>query len=332
MIDLYDHILGGLIGVAVGDAFGMPSEMWSQRHIRQHFGWITDFLPGPDDNLISRGLRRGEVTDDTMNTVFVVDMLAETQGLVDPMRFISKLRQWAYQTPKSSAVIGPSTARAFAQLDAGVPISETGKTGTTNGAAMKILPLGLIANLEQVDILIDNVASLCQPTHNTAPAISGAAAIAAAASYALHGQPDIDLLLDYAVAAAVLGKAKGMDIGSPSVAQRIEWGRRLVQQAHDEMTALHDLYDLIGTGLPSVESVPAALSLVYLAKGDPMKCAQYSANIGGDTDTIGAMACGICGTYSGANAFSSQTIQLLEQVNSLSFRHLADVLYNLNMN
>jgi ADP-ribosylglycohydrolase len=328
-VEIYERILGGLIGVAVGDAFGMPSEMWSQERIQKYFGIITDFLPGPKENIISRNLLRGEVTDDTINTMLVVEMLEETNGEVDPIVLVDKIRQWAKETPKSVTVIGPSTSKAFALLDSGVPIEETGKAGTTNGGAMKVLPIGLVADITRIDLMVDEVHKLCMPTHNTVPAISGAAAIAAAAAYAVYGDKDIDKLLDFAKEAAVLGMNRGHDIATPSIARRIELGRTLVKNARNEKMALKDIYDIIGTGLPTTESVPAALSLVYLAKGDPMKCAIYSANIGGDTDTIGAMACGICGAFSGANVFSNTTVNLLENVNKISFKEMAEILYKI---
>lgn len=331
MKEIYERILGGLIGIAVGDAFGMPSEMWSQKKIKEYFGSITDFLPGPKENVISKHLLRGEVTDDTMNTKFVVEMLGERNGKADPLLMIQKIRQWAEETPKSTAVIGPSTAKAFAQLDAGVPMEETGKTGVTNGAAMKILPLGFLGDITRLDLMVDEVCRLCMPTHNTAPAISGASAVAAAGAYAVYGDKDLDQLLDFSKKAAVLGMEKGYDMGTPSIARRIELGRLLVRNGKSEEEILKDIYDIIGTGLPITESVPAALALVYLAKGNPMKCAVYSANIGGDTDTIGAIACGICGAFSGKSAFSEETVHLLEEVNELSFEKLAKTLYDLTV-
>ena len=39
------RILGCLYGQAIGDAMGMPSELWPKRRIINHFGWIERFLP-----------------------------------------------------------------------------------------------------------------------------------------------------------------------------------------------------------------------------------------------------------------------------------------------
>lgn len=325
-MNTYQRILGGLIGIAYGDSFGMPSEMWTREKIKEYFGEIIDFMPGPPENKISNKLVRGEVTDDTINTIFVVEMLSETNGEVDPKLFIDKLRHWSKTCTKSIAVTGPSTAKAFKELDAGVPIEETGKDGITNGAAMKILPVGFIADDMNLDSLIEQVHLLCMPTHNTSAAISGASAIAAAGAYAVLGKNDINEMLDAACKAAILGSKKGYRVSSATIEKRILLGKVIVDNSGNENEAMQAIYDLLGCSVLITESVPAALSLVYLSKGDPILCARYCANIGGDTDTIGAMACGICGALSGGEVFTEETIDLLEKVNKLSFHTLTDML------
>ncbi|OJP54269.1 hypothetical protein BK343_25010 [Escherichia coli] len=49
-----ERILGALYGQALGDAMGMPSELWPRSRVKAHFGWIDRFLPGPgnDSNLL----------------------------------------------------------------------------------------------------------------------------------------------------------------------------------------------------------------------------------------------------------------------------------------
>lgn len=40
-----ERILGALYGQALGDAMGMPSELWPRTRVKAHFGWIDRFLP-----------------------------------------------------------------------------------------------------------------------------------------------------------------------------------------------------------------------------------------------------------------------------------------------
>jgi ADP-ribosylglycohydrolase len=70
-------------------------------------------------------------------------------------------------------------------------------------------------------------------------------------------------------------------------------------------SASEQLYQLIGAGTSTIESVPCAIAMVELAGTDPNRCAILCANLGGDTDTIGAMATAICGALHGVSAIDS---------------------------
>ncbi|WP_073587965.1 ADP-ribosylglycohydrolase family protein [Anaerocolumna xylanovorans] len=323
------RVKGALIGVAYGDAFGMPAEMWPPEKIREKFGKIEKFLPGHPENSISAGLKRGEVTDDTINTILVIEMLAENQGRVDAKLFIQKLKKWIKESSKSQAVVGPSTAKAIELLEKGVPMEETGKMGVTNGAAMKILPIGLKAGITDGGIeeerLIKEVVKLCMPTHYTSPAISAAVAIAAGGAIAVHGERNIGNIYEYMKKMAEKGRHYGNSTGEPSITARMEMGKYFADN-FSVAEALKNIYNYIGTGISSTESIPAAAALFYLAKGNPLLCAEYAANIGGDTDTIGAMACGISGAYSSDGSFGQDIISMLESVNEISFDALTDLL------
>lgn len=318
------RIKGALIGAAYGDAFGMPVEMWTPKKIQCVYGHVKEFLPGHPEHEISKGFVAGEVTDDTENMILVIEMLEENRGRVNPKLFMEKLQGWAQEGTKSKQVIGPSTAAAFQLLKEGVPIEIAGKKGSTNGGAMKILPVGLVYVGKSKEELVGQVAQLCMPTHNTSCAIAGAAAIAAAASKASEGEKNLETILRYSIEVARLGEKKGYGICSASVPRRIEMAIQIAKEPKEPEVILQRIYDFIGTGLAVSESIPSALALVQLSKGEPNLCARYAANIGGDTDTIGAMACGICGAYMGENAFDRKEVQLLEKINQISFEKLTD--------
>ena len=63
--DPKDRILGAFYGQALGDAFGMPSELWPRSRVIEHFGWIDRFLDGPQENDAARFFKAGQFTDDT---------------------------------------------------------------------------------------------------------------------------------------------------------------------------------------------------------------------------------------------------------------------------
>lgn len=330
MEELRNRIKGAFIGIAYGDAFGMPGEMWTPEMIREKLGTVNEFRCGHPDNHISAKLKRGEVTDDTVNSLLVLEMLCANQGKVNAAIFIEKLDRWIRTSDKSAAVVGPSTAKAMELIRSGVPMEETGKNGTTNGGAMKILPVGLAGGMREkpeVKAIVEETAKMCMPTHYTSCAVSAASAIAAGGALAVHGEKNIDSIFTFMQEAAVYGEKYGFAWGGPSVAGRMEMGKYFADH-YPEEDALRAVYTYVGTGISSAESIPAAAALFYLAKGNPELCARYAANIGGDTDTIGAMACGICGAYSGAGAFDPEEVMLLERVNGISFDELADKMIN----
>lgn len=278
---------------------GMPTEWLTPTQIRAHYGTVNTLLPSPDPPILDkpRELAAGQVTDDTENTVFICRMLIATGGQIDKKRYVNALLHWLKTDPASATVTGPSTRRAMTAIEAETPIAEAGKFGTTNGAAMKIAPLGLVRSYHELSSLIASVAEICTPTHNTQVAIQGAAVIAAAVSY-LFENDQVDwadwyaLLLQTATAAAEYGNP----LPTPSLAKRLLFGKQLAETT-DERGFGQALYETLGTGLETIQLVPAAVSLVYKYKGDLTACVQVAANIGGDTDTLGAVCGAICGGY-----------------------------------
>ena len=73
-----NRILGVLYGMAIGDAMGMPPELWSRKRMLEHYGEITDFLDGCPENVISYQYKAGQFTDDTGQALAILDSLMET--------------------------------------------------------------------------------------------------------------------------------------------------------------------------------------------------------------------------------------------------------------
>ncbi|RXD25634.1 ADP-ribosylglycohydrolase family protein, partial [Acinetobacter baumannii] len=55
-------------------------------------------------------------------------------------------------------------------------------------------------------------------------------------------------------------------------------------------------------------------------------CSLLCANLGGDTDTIGAMACAICGAYQGYTALDSSWVELINEANDVNLMEYVDAL------
>ncbi len=319
---LKQKIKGVLIGCAMGDAMGMPTECWSQRQIKNRYpAGVRTYMESPETAVAGRKMQAGSVTDDTINTVMVLNSIVELNGKLDARHYVNKLAEWDKNSEISEYVSGPSTRRALDKIAHGIPIEEAGREGTTNGASMKISPIGIISDYRNMEELIDHVYQICMPTHNTNIALSGACAVAAAVSYALSPSPTMEGLWQAAVQAVQGSQGKGFDYPSPSLLWRMERARKIVKESARD-AAITRLYEEIGTGMETIETIPAVFAVVELANGDPREAAVISANIGGDTDTIGAISAAICGGMK--PEFDPEETAFLERVNHLDFDGLAE--------
>jgi ADP-ribosylglycohydrolase len=303
---------GALVGVAVGDALGMPSQTFDREEIFSSYGRIADFLAPIDDHPVSHGLRAAQVTDDTEQTLLLADLLILGKGKVDAGLWAQALLRWEADVAArgSRDLLGPSSKAALKALLAGVPPSETGKTGTTNGAAMRIVPVG-ICTPPDLPQMLQRVAAACQVTHATGEAIAAAAAVAMVISQGLAGAR-FDEALPLALDAASAGNRMGAPVGERDVAGCIAFALDLAARAGEEELARE-----IGTSVASRASVAAAFGVVRLAKGDPWATALIAANIGDDTDTIGAIATAMAGACAGIEAFPKDKVEQVLRANSL---------------
>ncbi len=320
-----ESVLGVLYGVAYGDAMGMPSEAWSLKKIRQRFGRIETLLPGQDDHFISKGFHAGETTDDTAMTFLVADLLYDSGLKPEPEEFVRRIEAWAESTGKAQFVIGPSTHKAFDQIHAGVPVQEAGKSGTTNGASMRIAPVGIVMDYRNEEAFMDLVVRLSVATHYTDIAISAAAACAACVSSALR-DGDPDKLPEVAMHYADLGMNYGTEIAGPTIRGRLSLALEYSSRYTADTDFEEALYEKLGTSVNSSESIPAALAIAMRCKEDVLRAGVISANIGADTDTIGAVSCAISGALAGAGAYPQEILSQLISQNTFDFEGTAEKL------
>jgi len=183
---------------------------------------------------------------------------------------------------------------------------------------MRVSPLGCLLPARDLSAFIDAVALASSPTHKSDVAISGATVIAWAVSRAIDGA-SWATIRDELPAIARAAQEKRVTTFSASMAARLELALNVVAQGKGVESTMQQIYDLVGTGTSTIESVPAAIALVELAETDPNRCAILCANLGGDTDTIGAMAVAICGALNGIDSIEIALKAELDAVNALDF-------------
>ena len=311
-----DKILGALYGQAIGDAMGMPTELWPIQKIQAKFGKnITTFLDGTEDNDIAINFKAGEYTDDTNQAFAILDALIETDWQPNTKVLVKRIMQWADRVGAwTNNILGPSSKAALTLVKEGKDPSEVTKSALTNGCGMRISPIGTLYTPEQLDDLIQMVYEVTKITHSSDVAISGATMIAGAVTAAVADY-SWDEIIEYSEKA----NNAGFKLGAPTWAahnkERLEIGLSLAKkyEGNDEAFS-RAIYDTVGTGTMISESIPAAVAIAYYAK-DVKKCAIICTNLGGDTDTIGAMATAICGAKNGASAIPEEWKKLIDSKN-----------------
>jgi ADP-ribosylglycohydrolase len=335
---------GALYGLAIGDALGMPTQMLSRDEIAERWGgFLHGFEPAPPGHPIAAGMPAGAVTDDTEQAVLLGRLLVKGNGTVDPRELAEALVSWEQDMAARGSLdlLGPSTKRAVAAVAAGTPVEQAGASGATNGAAMRIAPVGIAVGLPDppdlmppysaamrlgLSPLVDRVVAASMVTHNTGLALAGAAAVAAGVSAGISGA-SIARATTIATAAARLAAGRGHWVAGADVAARIRWAKALVA-GHDPAEAAQLIYRLVGTSLATQESVPAAFAVLAAVPDDPWQACLLAASLGGDSDTIAAMTGAVAGACHGVGAFPPAALAVIDAHN-LGLTALADDLYEL---
>ncbi|HEY4268811.1 MAG TPA: ADP-ribosylglycohydrolase family protein [Galbitalea sp.] len=316
--------IGALFGLAIGDALGMPTQLMSRQAIADRYGSIEWFEPAADDHPLARGMAAASITDDTEQALLLARLLVEGAGHVDPESFAHALVRWedSMRARGSLDLLGPSTKRAVDAVIAGEPATESGRFGTTNGAAMRVTPVGIAVDTTDLEALVDRVVESCLASHNTGVAIAAASAVAGAVSAGIDGA-ESRVAFDTAIAAAELGAARGYWVAAADVAARIRLAIDLAEPADPERS-LTRIYEVIGTSLASQESVPAAFGVLATFPDDPWSAVRAAAALGGDSDTVAAMAGAIGGAIHGVDAYPVEARDTVARVNHLELERVAD--------
>jgi ADP-ribosylglycohydrolase len=325
-VERLDRAKGALYGLGIGDGLGMPTQMLSRRQIVERWGeLLTGFEDAPGGHPIAAGMTAGTVTDDTEQAVLLGWLLVEGDGRAEPGAVAAALLRWEHEMAERGSLdlLGPSTKRALDAIADGTPPAEAGKHGDTNGAAMRITPVGIVAADGNLPGLVDRVQQASIATHNTSVALAGAAAVAAAVSAGIDGA-DVATATAKAIEAAELGAQRGHWTAGADVAARIRWAADLVAGAAPERAA-GLIYTLVGTSLATQESVPAAFAVLSAVPGDPWQACLLAASLGGDCDTIAAMAGAVGGACHGLAAFPASAVRAVDG-NGLRIAQLAEAL------
>ena len=289
MIDKTKKYLGGMIGSALGDAIGELA-----------FGYRKK-----EDLCVQMDrLKELRYTDDTAMSIGLAESLIK-KGCLDQHDLGETFRCNFEREPWRGYASGPPTIFSIVKQSgstyAEVARSLFGGTGSLgNGAAMRIVPLGLFFH-DSPD-LYENACMSAAVTHAHPVGKDGAAAQAQAISAAVKLGPKgafpytgfMDALIDSS--------------RTPQIKEKIRSVRKFINDQSTPSFAAEQL----GQTVAVHESMPFAL-FSFLRHPTSFEDCLFCATLhGGDRDTLGAMACAISGAYLGIEAIPQAWREKLE--------------------
>jgi ADP-ribosyl-[dinitrogen reductase] hydrolase len=278
---LLDRSTGALLGLAIGDALGAPFEGLD----RDSYSRVLDYGSGG-----VHGIARGAWTDDTAMAICLAESLL-ARGRIDERDLLERFLRW-YRTGENAAAgtaIGISektraTLEMFegsGRIDAGADVENAG-----NGAIMRLAPIAIYFRDRPAEARRSAV-DQGRVTHTADAALEATGLFAELLVTALR-TGDRDLVMRPAASAAI--------------------------SDHDRKTR-----DQISSAPRAVDTLEAALWC--LARGSDFESTLIEAvNLGGDSDTIGAVAGQLAGAVFGASAIPARWLDPL-----VSRERLADL-------
>lgn len=322
---------GALAGLALGDALGMPTQAMSPEQIHAVYGRITGLVDGDASQPYAPGMPAGSVTDDTEQALLIASLLVRGRGsssgrvALNAVEFSHALLAWEDSMIRRGSLdlLGPSTKAALERVRAGEDPLTVGGEGTTNGAAMRVTPIGIAMPTADPEAFADAVWSSCQVTHATRQGFQSAALVAAAVSMGIDAarstSPNLRGLLWKAVTYVDSLPKRGAWTPDPDV---VAATRRAMQLASNpSSSSLECLVEQVGTSVASAHAIPMAFAL--LTRDPSPQALLDAANIGGDTDTIGAIAGAILGAALGFEVFVGHGLAQVESVSGLDLPSVA---------
>lgn len=289
-----DQIRGCLYGTALGDALGAPFEGGPLERVTWGMLGIL-------------GRPKYRYSDDTQMTMDLVESIVRCEAVVpdDLARTFARNYTW-------TRGYGPGAAKILKQIRRGTDWEQASRSvyadgSFGNGAAMRASILGLIYEGSELEAAVQAASRI---THAHPVGIDGARVMAGVASAAAAGQDPASWLEVAAEAAHTTEvrtrcqKARQVDVLSEEVARQL------------------------GNGVIVPDSVPTAVLVASkMIACDVMDLVDFCRDMGGDVDTIAAMAGTLYGTFHGTGALPQRLLDKVEGIDRLTT--LSDALHTL---
>lgn len=305
-----------LLGLAIGDALGMPFEDYRDRIDPRLASWDgRSYVAGEWKGRVSHNLTSnvempylppGHWTDDTEMAIALAESMLQ-RGYYDAKDAAMAYLQWARGTPHG---MGTATRDAMRRLDLGLSWEKSGtcfekREQVGNGTAMRIAPLGVY--YRKSEHLLHVVGQDARITHDHDEAVAAAYVIACLVADAADDKAP---LMEDSVSRLLrsgLNEPDGTPLGRVRASDVLGW-LWTVPKWVKENASPSEVFDAIGRRGNAVQTVATAVYCAMKFQNDFVGGVEAAIRGGGDTDTRGAITGAILGARLGRDAIPKSLI------------------------
>jgi ADP-ribosylglycohydrolase len=290
-------VISGMLGLAVGDALGVPVEFNDRESLRRNP--VTDMRGYGTYNQPP-----GTWSDDTSLTLCLLDSLANKKiDYTDIMqRFLSWIDEGKYTAHDEVFDVGIATRQALQRFRKGTEPLKCGGTSERdngNGSLMRILPLAFYLHTYGGELSLDEILDII---HNVSALTHGHKRSQIACGIYL-------MVADCLLVETDLKKAVGANLEKAESCYQKE-----KELKHFNRIFKADFAKLPEAEIKSrgyvVDTLEAALWCL-MNTNNYKDCVLKAVNLGEDTDTVAAVAGGLAGMFYGVDAIPKEWLKQL---------------------
>jgi len=313
---------GALVGLALGDAMGLPTEFIDVPKIISWYGpWRELALPAD-----------GRITDDTQMTLAFARGIrtALDGGVLDASALLAPLREeyveW-YRSPENNRAPGRTCLTACALLMTDRPWQDASQIGSKGcGANMRVAPVGLVPGL--TDEQRAGAAQLQAALTHGHPTGLAASDLTARAVHLLAQGVDPTGLVGQLRSYAYENRSRYHEhwLGDLWTRSQDPDAAHFVRRGWDECLAVLERLDAVqrtadpeldpctytGDGWIAEEALATGLLCFLLFPDEPLTALRRAACTRGDSDSIAALAGAFAGAHLGADAWPEEWAERVE--------------------
>lgn len=298
-MDMRKMISGAMLGVAVGDALGVPVEFYNREVRRQDP--VTGMRSGG-----FHGQRAGTWSDDTSMALALMDSLTRKGfDCEDQMRcYVDWLWSAKYTAGGVVFDVGGTCSAAIDRFAYGTPVEQCGECGENtcgNGSLMRIMPLALYLYATGRGELNDETAELIHKSSavtHAHPRCCMACGIYCSVVFCLCDGMDRQTAVREGVRRALVYYGRAEEFAAE-------------MELFSSLESVGDWPALMISGSGYVLHTLQSALWCFLRTESYADCVLQAVNLGEDTDTTATVAGGLAGLYYGEESIPTQWLDVL---------------------